>query len=458
MKKLPKNWVEVNMDSIVTILDNLRKPINSDERNKRTGNIPYYGATGQAGWIDDFLFDEELVLLGEDGAPFFEKTKNVAYIICGKSWVNNHAHVLKGKESLLLNKYLLHFLNFFDYTSYVGGTTRLKLNQQSLKSIPVFLPPLSEQQRIIAKVDTLFRQLENIKNSLKRVPELLKVFRQQVLRQAVTGKLTEEWRGTSSIIFPTSITIGNIFDEAPIGWKWEKMTDIAKLESGHTPRKSKEEYWVNGDVPWISLQDIRAAHGKEINITKYMPNNVGIANSSARILPIGTVCFCRDISVGFTTIMGKEMATSQHFANWICSDKIYSKFLLYSFMASRQFLMAAGTGTTVSTIYMPALKEFRILLPPKNEQLEIYSRVDRLFAKADAIEQQYMALKEKVDKLPQAILHKAFKGELIEQLDTDGDAADLLKEIQNLKESVTKSKKPKPYATNEMLRMVAEPK
>jgi type I restriction enzyme S subunit len=180
-KELPIGWVETELHVVSEILDNLRKPINSTERGGRIGNIPYYGATGQAGWIDDYLFDEELVLVGEDGAPFFDKTKNVAYLVNGKSWVNNHAHVLKAISKISSNKFLLHFLNQFDYKDFVGGTTRLKLTQGDLKIIPVPLPPLPEQQRIVAKLDTLFGHLDALKTRLDRIPQLLKDFRQKVL-------------------------------------------------------------------------------------------------------------------------------------------------------------------------------------------------------------------------------------------------------------------------------------
>lgn len=168
-KELPKGWVETELHVVAEILDNLRKPVNSTGRRSLIGNIPYYGATGQAGWIDDYLFDEELVLVGEDGAPFLDKTKNVAYLINGKSWVNNHAHVLKAISKISSNKFLLHFLNQFDYKDFVGGTTRLKLTQGDLK-VPTISPsPLPEQLRIVAKLDTLFGQLDKIKTHLERI-------------------------------------------------------------------------------------------------------------------------------------------------------------------------------------------------------------------------------------------------------------------------------------------------
>ncbi|MCB0854523.1 MAG: restriction endonuclease subunit S, partial [Bacteroidetes bacterium] len=142
---LPEGWVIRKIENVTDILDNMRKPVNAKERAKRQGEIPYYGATGQTGWIDDYIFNEELVLLGEDGAPFFDKSKDVAYLINGKSWVNNHAHVIRAKKGITTNGFILHFLNHFDYQGFVGGTTRLKLNQGNLKKIPFPLPPLPEQ-------------------------------------------------------------------------------------------------------------------------------------------------------------------------------------------------------------------------------------------------------------------------------------------------------------------------
>ncbi|SHI95612.1 type I restriction enzyme, S subunit [Arenibacter nanhaiticus] len=431
--KLPINWIISDIETCIDILDNIRKPINAKERAKRQGKIPYYGATGIAGNIDDYIFDEELVLLGEDGAPFFDKGKDVAYLINGKSWVNNHAHVLRAKTFITSNKFLLHFLNQFNYEGYVGGTTRLKLNQRNLKSIPLPLPPRLEQDRIVAKVDTLMAQIATMKKSMERIPELLKDFRQQVLTQAVTGKLTEEWRGSSTVKVESPIMIGETSENSIISWKWINLNEIAKLESGHTPRKSVPEYWENGDIPWISLQDIRAAHGKIIIDTKFKPTALGIENSSARLLPKGTVCFSRDISVGYTTIMGSEMATTQHFANWICGEKLNNLYLMYAFMSSSSYLVHKGKGTTVKTLYYKDLKKMMLYMPPIEEQSKIVILVENLLAKADAIEQQYKSLKAKIDTLPQAILHKAFKGELVEQLESDGDARELLREIEGLK-------------------------
>ncbi len=158
--KIPQNWCWVRLTGgFAKSLDNMRKPINAKERENRVGDIPYYGATGQIGWIDDYLTNEHLVLLGEDGAPFLDWNKNKSYIIDGKAWVNNHAHILKSFYGKNGNIYLNYYLNIFDYFGYVNGSTRLKLTHKNMDRIPVPLPPLAEQERIANKFYTKHLQV-----------------------------------------------------------------------------------------------------------------------------------------------------------------------------------------------------------------------------------------------------------------------------------------------------------
>ncbi len=156
---LPAGWVASQLGDLAVCLDYMREPINGTERDLRIAGkaqselFPYYGATQQQGWIDNFIFDAELVLLGEDGVPFFDDLRAKAYLISGKTWVNNHAHVFRG--ILVSNPFVMHWLNTFDYTGRVAGSTRSKLNQAKALDIPIALPPLAEQKRIVAKVDEL---------------------------------------------------------------------------------------------------------------------------------------------------------------------------------------------------------------------------------------------------------------------------------------------------------------
>ncbi|MCW9450609.1 restriction endonuclease subunit S [Klebsiella michiganensis] len=313
------------------------------------------------------------------------------------------------------------------------GTAQKGIYLNALKKLTINIAPKNEQKIIAEKLDTLLAQVDSTKARLEQIPQILKRFRQAVLSAAVGGKFT-----TDTGFIQSPLTIGLETSFSPKGWQWYKLTELAQLESGHTPRKTISEYWDNGDIPWISLQDIRAAHGKVIYKTKFMPTQKGIDNSSARLLPEGTVCFSRDISVGYTTIMGTSMATTQHFANWICGKKLNNKYLMFSFMAAKQHLTKSGQGTTVKTIYMPALKELQILIPPLPEQHEIVLRVEQLFAYADSIEKQVNSALARVNSLTQSILAKAFRGELTAQwraenpdlISGENSAAALLEKIK----------------------------
>ena len=179
------------------ILDSKRIPLNNSERSRRIAGksaddlYPYYGATGQVDVIDDFIFDGEHVLLGEDGAPFNDPFKVKSYLVDGKFWVNNHAHILK---SAIPSRYLCHYLNQIDYSGYVTGTTRLKLTQTALKRIPVLVAPKAEQYRIVTKIEKLFSELDKGIESLKAARAELNVYRKAVLKHAFEGKLTAQWR------------------------------------------------------------------------------------------------------------------------------------------------------------------------------------------------------------------------------------------------------------------------
>ena len=166
---LPEGWEWARLNCISINYDSYRKPINSSDRKNRVFGkskdelYPYYGATGQIGFIDDYLFNGEYILLGEDAAPFLDKKAQKAYMIKGKSWVNNHAHIL---QSLVSPEYLTNCLNSIDYFNYVYGTTRLKLTQENMNRILIPVPSIEEQRKIAQASNNLFVLIESITASL----------------------------------------------------------------------------------------------------------------------------------------------------------------------------------------------------------------------------------------------------------------------------------------------------
>ena len=177
MKKLfdGKKWKIINLSEVVEIFDNKRIPLNSMERSKLKGQYPYCGANGIVDYINKFAYDGEYLLLAEDGGDY-GKLGDSSYIMNGKFWVNNHAHVLKAIEGKTTNEFLFYILNFMDLTTYIVGSTRTKLNQKRLQQIQIPLPELKEQLHIIAILKTVDKKLsiqqskksklENIKKSL----------------------------------------------------------------------------------------------------------------------------------------------------------------------------------------------------------------------------------------------------------------------------------------------------
>lgn len=140
-------WTSCTLQDAVDFLDGQRKPLESADRAKRQGQYPYYGASGIIDYIDDFIFDEPLLLLGEDGANILNRSTPLCFIAEGKYWVNNHAHVMRPKAGQNI-KFLCELLESLDYTRYNTGTAQPKLNQDKCRRIGLALPVYEEQCHI----------------------------------------------------------------------------------------------------------------------------------------------------------------------------------------------------------------------------------------------------------------------------------------------------------------------
>ena len=176
-ENLQKGWCWTSIAGIAECLDYMRKPVKKDNRGTYNAGVPYYGANGQVGWIDDFIFDEDLVLVVED-ETFIGRTKPFSYVIRGRSWVNNHAHVLRPREGMNLD-YLNMCLERYDFVPLTSGTTnRRKLTKAGLLDAQVMLPPLAEQSRIVTRVTQLRRLCFELRQRLAE-------------REAVQARLAE---------------------------------------------------------------------------------------------------------------------------------------------------------------------------------------------------------------------------------------------------------------------------
>lgn len=425
MTNLPKNWVETTLSDVMEIYDSERKPVNSSEREKRISGkekselYPYYGATGQVGYIDNYIFNDEFVLLGEDGAPFLEFLAKKAFIVRGKFWVNNHAHILKSKTS---NKFLCFFLNQFDYHNFVTGTTRYKLTQSDMCKIPIPLPPLAEQERIVAKIEELFAGIDAGVENLKSVKNQIALYRQSVLKSAFDGTLykTTEWNFTS---------IGTVCDINP-KTVLPDFSDDSIVSFLPMPT-------VEAETGAFSPETVEYKKVKK-GYTKFQNNDVLFAKITP-CMENGKSCVVHDLiqGVGFG---------STEFHVLRCHAGMLPEYVFY-FVVQKAFRSKAISFMTgaVGQKRVPAdyLRDCEIPVPTLDEQKRIVAEIESRFERADALETAVDRALSNAEKLKQAVLKKAFSGELVPQNPDDEPASVLLDRIRAARASELPAKKGK---------------
>ncbi|PES66565.1 restriction endonuclease subunit S [Bacillus cereus] len=191
---IPKDWEVVTIDECCEILDNRRVPLSKEVRETMQGEIPYYGATGVVDYINDYLFDEEIVLIGEDGDHFKKfRDWSMTNLVRGKSWVNNHAHIIRAKTSVT-NEWIYRFLEHRDITPYLSiqGATRLKLTQQNLRQIKVAIPSKEEQKQVTTIIESVDKKKEIELKRLMQLRDIKKGLMQSLLTERVRVKVDED--------------------------------------------------------------------------------------------------------------------------------------------------------------------------------------------------------------------------------------------------------------------------
>lgn len=221
-------------------------------------------------------------------------------------------------------------------------------------------------------------------------------------------------RSHDVIVGHAALAVGNPGTPIPESWRWVPLADIAAMESGHTPSRSRDDWW-GGEVPWIGITDARQHHGRVIRDTAQSTNDEGLANSASRLLPAGTVCISRTASIGYVVEMGRPMATSQDFVNWVPTPAVTSEWLRTLFNCGRATLAKFGKGSTHTTIYYPEWMSVHIALPPLVEQRAIVAKIESLFSELDQGVAQLEAVRRQLGRYRQSVLKAAFEGRLTAQ-------------------------------------------
>lgn len=343
------------------------------------GGYPVYGSGGVFRRASRFLYDGESVLFGRKG------TIDRPLYVTGRFWtVDTMYYTIPGPR--ILPKFLYYAAATIPFSYYATNTAVPSMTQGALASHRIPLPPLDEQRAIAGYLDHETAQIDAL---VSKQEEFIGLLRER--RSAVRAALATKGGAPDADLAPTDLVWA---PAVPATWRVVPLTSIAKLESGHTPSRSHPEWWQDVYIPWISLNDVSALSDREyISETVNLISDAGIANSSARLLPAGTVVLSRDATIGRSAIMEIPMATSQHFADWVCGPTLNPRYLWLLFTsAMQQYFDSLTDGSTIKTIGMGDLRACKIPLPPLDEQERIVSRahnatthIDALIAKAEEL-------------------------------------------------------------------------
>jgi type I restriction enzyme S subunit len=479
MSELSSGWATAPLGEVVEILDSIRVPINAKEREHRSGDVPYFGATGQVGWIDEYLFDQEIVLLGEDGAPFLDMSKPKAYLVNGKSWVNNHAHVLIGKPGLS-NRFLMYQLNTIDFREFVSGTTRLKLPQGPMRQISLSVAPAKEQDRIVDEIEKQFTRLDAATAALKRVQANLKRYRASVLKAACEGRLVpteaELARKEGRDYEPAEKLLQRILRERrarwesdslakmqasgkppkddhwkqkykepsapdtsdlstlPEGWAWASLEAVASVIDPNPSHRMPMYVGENG-IPFISSENfigengIDFTTGKQVSVEtlKGQVERFDLEHGAFALSRIGTIGKTRKLPVERTYCLSHALVVIQS----TCRD-IDSNFLRVVCSSSALTAIARDRVQSVGVpdLGMAKIRSFPVPVVPPCEQGRILAEVSRRISIVDELEATVKTALARASSLRRAILDYAFTGQLVPQDPTDEPASVLIERIR----------------------------
>ncbi|MBT0110058.1 restriction endonuclease subunit S [Vibrio alginolyticus] len=368
---IPSHWDTSKVRYLSYCLDGKRIPLNGTERGEMQGLIPYWGANSVVDYIDEYIFDEDLILLGEDGAPFFDTTRNVAFFVQGKVWPNNHVHVLRPEISKVNAKFLTYALNCVDYHLYITGSTRDKLNQAAMNDIALRICSLQEQQKIANFLDHETAKIDTLIDKQEKLIELLKEKRQAVISQAVTKGLNPDAPMKNSGV--------EWLGEVPEHWTVSKLKWKAQTTSGGTPSTAKYEvYYEGGDIPWIRTTDLN--NGK-LFVTPVSITAKALEDTACSILPKDSLLLAMyggAGSIGKHSLLMFEATINQAVCGIYPSNSFEPEFLHYFYEFYRPFWMINAAGTRKDpNIGQDHIKEGKVALPPKEEQRAIVAYVNK---------------------------------------------------------------------------------
>lgn len=387
-------WRVVALGEVCDVLDSKRKPIT--KRDRQPGPFPYFGATGELDRVAGYIFNEPLVLLGEDGAKW-GAGDNSAFRVAGKVWVNNHAHVIRPIREQLDDDWLVYYLNFSDLAEFITGLTVPKLNQGRMREIPIPLPPLDEQKRIAAVLDEAFEGLSrartNAEANLADARELSSRHAAALFdRVAMEAKST---RRVAEIAAPEKGSIRT----GPFG---SQLLHSEFVESGVAVLGIDNA--VKNEFQWAKRRFITEEKYKELSRYTVRPGDVIITI-------MGTCGRCAVVPDDIPKAINTKHLCCITLDQRLCNPDFLHAYFLHSPVA-RDYLDSQVLGSIMDGLNMGIIKEMPVTLPTLEVQKDVVSAISEMRGSSLALSAFYSDNIAELDTLRQSLLQKAFSGEL----------------------------------------------
>ena len=344
-----EGWSYKKLGEVCEVFDSMRKPVTKKDRKE--GNYPYYGATGIQDYVDSYLFDGRYLLVGEDGAKW-GANEGTAFIIEGKSWVNNHAHIIQLNKDVndILVKY---YLNFKDLSDYITGAVVPKLTQQALKNIQIPIPPHTTQQQIVSELDLLSHILDQKRQQLKEYDAL-----------------------AESIFYDM---FGDPVDN-PKGWEKKRLSEVCEyiVDGDHMPPPKSDT-----GIPFITISNVDKEN-KTIDFTStyFVPNDYYNNLKEDHKPKVGDVLYTVTGSYGIPVLVKEERPFCfQRHIGLLHPNKDLNSCFLFGWAGSHDAKRQAdevATGIAQKTVSLKSLRQFEIPLPPLDLQRSFAAKIESI--------------------------------------------------------------------------------
>ena len=409
--EVPEGWAWTRFSAITINRDSERKPISSSQRTDVAKIYDYYGASGKIDKIDKYIFNERLLLIGEDGANLVTRNKPIAFFAEGQYWVNNHAHCIDATDKFIL-EYLCFYINAISLKKYVTGSAQPKMTQDNMNSILIPLPPYSEQKHMSQRLNEVMYTVDNIEIGKADINELVSKAKSKILDLAIRGKLVPQDPNDE----PASVLLEHIRSEKeelikqgkikhdknesvifkgddnsyygihlPDSWNWASLKEIALSisDGSHNPPPN------NGSgIPLLSAANINDNSILMNEISRWITNEEWKIENQRTNIEIGDVLLTIVGSIGRSAVVQNNNHFALQRSVAVIKPCLINPLYLMHIVQSPQiqkWLTDNSKGTAQKGIYLNALSLMFIPIPPLAEQSRIVERIHIAYKQLDLI-------------------------------------------------------------------------